>query len=127
MLDTPFEAGLGAFVRLEKGPFVGREALLAARDAAPDGPDRQLRTLVMGGPGYRPIYGGEAVRRRGEVLSRLRSVAFGPTVGATIGYAYLPADVPDGESLEVDVFGDRLPAAVTHDVLVDPGGVRMRG
>ena len=30
MLDTPFEAGLGAFVRLDKGPFIGREALVAA-------------------------------------------------------------------------------------------------
>ena len=38
MLDTPFEAGLGAFVRLENGPFIGREALVAARAAQPDGP-----------------------------------------------------------------------------------------
>jgi glycine cleavage system aminomethyltransferase T/glycine/D-amino acid oxidase-like deaminating enzyme len=127
MLDSPFEAGLGAFVRLEKGPFVGREALRAARDAAPDGRDRRLRTLVMGGPEYRPIYGGEAVRHAGEVISRVRSVAYGPTVRATIGYAYLPADVADGDSLEVDVFRDRVPALVAPDVLVDPRGERMRG
>ena len=127
MLDTPFEAGLGAFVRLGKAPFVGLAALRVARDRSPDGPDRRLRTLVMGGPGYRPIYGGEAVRRAGEVVSRLRSVAYGPNVRATIGYAYLPADVGEGEPLEVDVFADRLPATVAPDVLVDPSGERMRG
>ena len=31
MLDTPFEAGLGAFVRLDKGPFIGRDALVTAQ------------------------------------------------------------------------------------------------
>ena len=30
MLDTPFEAGLGSFVRFDAGPFIGREALVAA-------------------------------------------------------------------------------------------------
>jgi glycine cleavage system aminomethyltransferase T/glycine/D-amino acid oxidase-like deaminating enzyme len=127
MLDTPFEAGLGAFVRLGKGAFVGQEALRAAQDGATDGKGRRLRTLVMGGPEYRPIYGGEAVRRGGEVASRLRSVAYGPTVGRTIGYAYLPADVAEGERLEVDVFAERLAATVAPDVLFDPSGGRMRG
>src|SRR6185369_13513440 len=59
MLDTPFDAGLGPFVRLEKGPFIGRDALVAAHAA---GSERRLRTLVIGGPDYEPIYGGEAVR-----------------------------------------------------------------
>src|SRR5262245_45731605 len=127
MLDTPFEAGLGAFVRLAKGPYVGQEALRAAAEASPDGPARRLRTLVMGGEGHEPIYGGEAVRRGAEVVSRLRSVAYGPTVQRTIGYAYLPADVGEGESLEIDVFADRMPATVAPDVLVDPAGDRMRG
>src|SRR6185503_17857373 len=31
MLDTPFEAGLGPFVRLGKGPFIGRDALVATK------------------------------------------------------------------------------------------------
>ena len=64
MLDTPFEAGLGAFVRLAKGPFIGREALAAAQAT---GSDRRLRTLVIGGADYEPVYGGEAVRLDGEV------------------------------------------------------------
>jgi len=124
MLDTPFEAGLGPFVRLDAGPFIGRDALVAAKAA---GSDRLLRTLVIGGPDYEPIYGGEAVRADGEVIGRLRSVAYGPTVERTIGYAYLPASTTEGSGLEIDVFDRRVSAVVGPDVLVDPRGVRMRG
>jgi glycine cleavage system aminomethyltransferase T/glycine/D-amino acid oxidase-like deaminating enzyme len=125
--ETPFEAGLGAFVRLSKGDFVGRDALLARKAAEPEGPARRLRTVVIGGSDWQPIYGGEAVRLDGDVVGRLRSAAFGYTVGRTVGTVYLPATVAEGTPLEIDVFADRAPATVARDVLVDPTGVRMRG
>ena len=127
MLETPFEAGLGAFVRIDKGPFVGRDALRTAHDASPNGPARRLRTIVIGGPDYLPIYGGEAVRLEGEVIGRLRSAAYGPTVSRTIGSLYCDATLKEGCELEVDVFSERLPATVAAEVLVDPRGERMRG
>jgi glycine cleavage system aminomethyltransferase T/glycine/D-amino acid oxidase-like deaminating enzyme len=125
--ETPFEAGLGPFVRLSKGDFVGRAALMARRAAEPDGPARRLRTVLIGGSDWSPIYGGEAVRLNGEVVGRLRSAAFGYTVGRTVGTVYLPATVEEGASLEVDVFADRIAGEVAADVLVDPTGSRMRG
>ncbi len=124
MQDTPFEAGLGTFVRLAKGPFIGRDALLAAHAAEPA---RRLRTLVIGDTDYVPVYGGEAVRFEGDVVGRLRSVAYGPTVERTIGYAYLPASTAEGTGLEIDVFDRRVDAVVAPDVMVDPSGERMRG
>jgi 4-methylaminobutanoate oxidase (formaldehyde-forming) len=124
--ETPFEAGLERFVRLDKGNFVGRDALLARRAAEPDGPARRLRTLVIGGDDWQPIYGGEAVRVGGEVAGRLRSAAFGYTVGRTIGTTYLPASVEEGAAVEIDVFADRVSGAVAPDVLVDSIGARMR-
>ncbi len=127
MLETPFDAGLGAFVRLHKGPFIGGDALRALKDANPDGPPTRLRRIVIGASEYLPIYGGEAVRLDGKVIGRLRSVAFGPTIRRTIGYAYLPADLPEGRTLEVDVFDGRVEAVIAPDVLVDPHGDRMRG
>jgi sarcosine dehydrogenase len=127
MQETPFEAGLGAFVRLGKGPFNGRDALLAARDAEPRSPATRLRTVVIGGSDYVPVYGGEAVRHGGAVIDRLRSVAYGPTVSRTVGYAYCPAALPEGSPLEVDVFDGRIDAVIAGDVLVDPEGLRMRG
>jgi glycine cleavage system aminomethyltransferase T/glycine/D-amino acid oxidase-like deaminating enzyme len=127
MLETPHEAGLGAFVRLDTGEFIGRDALRAAAQAPEDGTTRRLRTLRIGGPDWLPVYGGEAVRLDGEVIGRLRSVAFGPTVPATIGFAYCPASLAEGTALELDVFDTRIPAEITRDVLVDPEGLRMRG
>ena len=124
MQDTPDEAGLGAFVRLDAGPFVGRDALAAARAT---GSQRRLRTLLIGGADYEPIYGGEAVRFDGEVVARLRSVAYAPTVERTIGYSYLPVALAEGTGLEIDVFDRRVVAVISPDVVVDPLGDRMRG
>lgn len=128
MLDTPDEAGLGAFVRLGKGEFIGRAALAAARAAAPDGPDRRLATVLIGDDErYLPIYGGEAVRADGVVIGRLRSAAYGPTVSRTIATVYRSADLDEGARLTVDVFDERITATLAPDVLVDPAGDRLRG
>jgi 4-methylaminobutanoate oxidase (formaldehyde-forming) len=124
--ETPFEAGMDRFVRLDKGEFVGRDALRARREAEPHGPSRRLRTVVIGGPDWQPIYGGEAVRIDGEVVGRLRSAAFGYTVGRTVGTTYLPADVAEGTEIEIDVFAIRVAGEVASDVLVDPTGATMR-
>ncbi len=128
MLETPDEAGLGAFVRRGPGDFIGRAALEARRSAESDGPARRLRTVLVGetGTGFLPVYGGEAVRLGSEVIGRLRSVAFGPSVGRTIGYVYLPPGIAEGTALEIDVFDRRVSATVAPDVLVDPTGARMR-
>jgi len=125
--ETPFEAGLGPFVRLGKGDFVGREALVAQRAAEPDGTARRLRTVVIGGDDWLPVYGGEAVRLGGEVVGRLRSAAFGHTVRRTVGTVYLPSDITEGTTIEIDVFADRISGEVAADVLVDPAGASMRG
>ena len=127
MLETPFEAGLGSFVRLGKGLFVGRGALLDARAAEPDGPARRLRTVLIGDEGYLPVYGGEAVRAEGAVIGRLRSVAYGTTVSRTIGTLYCSARLTEGSALEVDVFDQRIPAVIAAEVLIDLSGERMRG
>ena len=90
--DTPYEAGLGFCVALEKGEFNGRRALAEAGER----PARRLRTLLVGGDEYVPVYGGEAVRAGGEVVGRLRSAGYGFTVARNIGLAYLPAEVETG-------------------------------
>jgi glycine cleavage system aminomethyltransferase T len=128
MRDTPDEAGLGAFVRPDKGPFSGRDALVALRTENAARPSRRLTTIVIGeGEGYLPVYGGEAVRADGTVIGRLRSVAYGPMVSRTIGYVYRDPSVAEGSALTVDVFNDRIPATVAPDALWDPSGARMRG
>jgi glycine cleavage system T protein len=111
--DDPFAAGLGAFVALEKD-FVGREALEERRA---DASRPILRTLLVGGEGYVAIYGGEAVLAGEEVVGRVRSCAYGYTVGRNVALVYLPPEVA-ASALSVEVFGDRVPAELGADVLV---------
>ena len=106
--DTPFEAGLGFCVAMDKPDFTGRTAL----ESAGADPPRRLRTLVLDGAEPLTVYGGEAVHAGGEVVSRLRSAAYGHTVGRHLAYAYLDAGVPPGTRLEVEVLGDRVGAEV---------------
>jgi 4-methylaminobutanoate oxidase (formaldehyde-forming) len=122
--DTPYDAGLGFCVALDKGAFNGREALA---EAAARGRTRALRTLVVGGAEYLPLYAGEAVRVDGRTVGRARSCAYGFTVERNIAYAYLAADLPEGAAVEVEVLGEPVAAEVAADVLYDPEHLRVRG
>ena len=115
--DTPWDAGLGFCVDLDNGDFNGRAALMAARER---GSDRKLRTLVVGDPDYLTLYGGEAVHAGGRVVGRLTSAAYGFTVRRNVAYAYLPTELGVGAGVEVEMFGEMVPAELAPDVLYDP-------
>jgi len=121
--DTPYEAGLGFCVAIDKGPFTGRDALTAAGPV----PERRIRTLLVGGRRYLNLYGGEAVHAGGEVVGRVRSCAFGHTVKRNVAYAYLPAEIgPGAAGIEIEVLGQLVRAEVAEDVLYDPDHLRVR-
>ena len=124
--ETPYEAGLGFCVKTgENNPFIGREALLAAREK---GFSQQMCTLVIGDEADLTLYGGEAVSAAGRVVSRLRSAGYGHFVKKNIGYAYLPPELArEGTELTVDIFGRAVPAQVAPRVLYDPEGKAIRG
>jgi 4-methylaminobutanoate oxidase (formaldehyde-forming) len=120
--ENPYDAGLGFCVKLDKGDFLGREALVRIKAA---GLTQRLATVTLSG--WVGVYGGEAVYADGRLLGRLRSAAYGYTVGKTVGFVYLPRDLAQpGTRLQVEVFGERLPAEVAADVLYDPRGTRVR-
>jgi len=110
--DTPWAAGLGAFVALEGRSFVGRDALAAHRDRDTR---TRLRTIAIGDGAWQPAYGGEAIRSGGEVVGRVRSAAYGYTVGRMLATAYLPTSMDEGAEIEVDLFGRPAPASVVAD------------
>ena len=120
---TPDEAGLSFAVRVDKpGGFLGREALLAARDA---GPRRTLRCLVLDDPTV-VCLGSEPVRVDGTPVGRVTSGGYGYRVGASIAYAYLPSTVDVGAAVEVGVFSDWVGARVHAEPLYDPTNARVR-
>jgi 4-methylaminobutanoate oxidase (formaldehyde-forming) len=120
--DTPFQAGVGFCVALDKGEFVGRDALVAGGPA-----DRRIRTLLVGQRDYLPLYGGEAVLVDGVTAGRVRSAAYGHTVERNVAYAYLPEELGAGSTVEVEVLGTPVTAEPGPDVLVDPENRRVLG
>ncbi len=121
--DTPDEAGLGFAVKLDKGDFLGRDAVRRQRAA---GLRRRLCCLVLAEP-LAVATGGEPVRVGDRVVGRVTSGGFGYTVGRSIAYAYLPAELAAvGVAAAVEVSGDWVPAAVAAEPLWDPKGERIR-
>ena len=105
---TPFEAGLGRVVKLDKpGGFVGREALERAAGA----PRKRLVGLAVTGRGIarhgHPIWLGE--RRSGVVTSGSHS----PTLARPIAMGYVaPGDTEPGTIVEVEIRDARVSATV---------------
>jgi glycine cleavage system T protein len=121
--DTPFEAGLGFAVAMDKGDFVGRESL---EKQVANGVERRLSCLVLADARAMTL-GNEPVFADGSVVSRVTSGGVGYSVGKSIAYAYLPSDLAEvGRSLEVEVFGERVGAEVAAEPLYDPEGERIR-
>jgi 4-methylaminobutanoate oxidase (formaldehyde-forming) len=121
--ETPDEAGLGFAVKPDKGEFIGREALLAARDA---GAQRRLACLVLEDP-RAVCLGQEPVLVAGEIAGRVTTGGYGFAVERSIAYAYLPAAAAAvGGRAEVEVFGDRVGAEVVADPVWDSRGERIR-
>lgn len=123
-LETPFEGGLGFCVSLDKADFIGKAALVKAKQA---GQSRRLCTLVLDGDKFTQIYGGEAVYHGGKVITRVRSGGYGYTLKKNILYAYLPMELAKaGTRLDLDLVEGRCQGEVTSTVLFDPKGERLR-
>ena len=109
LTTTPFDAGLGRVVKLDKdSDFVGRAAL---ERVAADGPKRKLVGLIVEGRGIArhgyPVHVGD--RRTGVVTSGTHS----PTLGVPIAMAYVaPGDAEPGTMVEIEIRDGRVPARV---------------
>jgi 4-methylaminobutanoate oxidase (formaldehyde-forming) len=120
--SDPYQAGLGAFVKLDKGEFIGRSALLEKRETpAPT----KLACLVLDDPRSVAL-GSEPVRIAGNVVGRVTSGGYGYTVGKSIAYAYVPSSATVGTPVEVEIFGTWVGGAIAQEPLYDPLGSRVR-
>jgi 4-methylaminobutanoate oxidase (formaldehyde-forming) len=122
---TPYEAGLGLFVKLDKGEFLGREALLKQKEA---GLKRKLCCLTLADNRVIAL-GKEPIRPAGkeEIISWVASGGYGYSVQESIAFAYLPIEYAKlGTMLEIDVFGETVGAEVKKMPLWDAKGERIR-
>jgi glycine cleavage system T protein len=118
--DTPVEAGLGFAVKLDKGDFAGRDAIVAAAE-----PSRVLRCLTLEDPRAIAL-GSEPVRVGDDLVGRVTSGGYGYTVAKSIAYAYLPAEHGAGTEVAVEIFGEWVPGVIADEPLFDSKGERIR-
>jgi aminomethyltransferase len=94
---TPDESGVAFAVKTEKGPFVGREALLSHR-AAGEAP-RALRGLRMTGRAIPRE--GYSVRSNEQEIGVVTSGTLSPSLNAGIALALLPRELEPGDCVNV--------------------------
>ena len=106
---TPLEANLGWLVKLAKGEFVGRDALVRQKEA---GIPRKLVGFVLDDKRSIARHG-YGVVCQGAPSGEVRSGTMSPTLGIPIGTCYLPtAAAKEGTAFEIDIRGKRVPATV---------------
>jgi aminomethyltransferase len=107
---TPLEAGLGFFVALGKGEFVGRAVLLEQKAR---GPSRKLAPFKMAGRSAPPRQG-YSIWSAGEEATPIGIVTSGtlsPSLGLGVGLGFVPPDfAPANTAIAIEIRGRRNPA-----------------
>jgi len=107
---TPWEAGVGWVVKLDKGDFLGRQALVAQKEK---GVERKLVGFEVEGRGI--ARQGHPVLADGGEVGVVTSGTWSPTFEKALGMAYVGvAQAALGSALEIDVRGRRIPARVVE-------------
>jgi aminomethyltransferase len=117
---TPLEAGLNAFVALDKGEFTGRQHLLAQKQA---GARKKCVAFKMTSksapprPHYAILSDGQGVKL-GDVVSGTQS----PSLGIGIGSGYVPPEAAKpGTAIQIEIRGKPAPAVlVTKPIYKKP-------
>ncbi|HYY48101.1 MAG TPA: glycine cleavage T C-terminal barrel domain-containing protein [Thermoplasmata archaeon] len=116
--DTPYHVGLGRLVDLDKGDFIGREALVRISER---GVDRKLVGIEISGT---PIEFNETkwpVIDGGRAIGRVTSAIYSPRLKRNIGYAMVPIDRAEiGTDLIVQHPRGRRRATVARMPFLDP-------
>ncbi|WGW04004.1 GcvT family protein [Tropicibacter oceani] len=125
--DHVLEAGLGFAVKTDKPAFIGRDAVLAKREA---GLDRRMVQFLLHDP--EPLlYHNEPILRDGQIVGHLTSGGYGHHLGAAVGLGYVPCKGESPAQLlasryEIDVAGTRVQATASLKPLYDPTSERVR-
>jgi glycine cleavage system T protein len=120
---TPYESGVGFTVKLDKGDFQGRDALLKQKK---EGLKQKLCCLVLDDP-RAVVLGKEPAWSDDKVVGWIAAGGYGYSVAKSIAFAYLPLDYAKvGVRLDIELFGERVGAEVVKEPLFDPKGDRIR-
>ena len=121
--NSALEAGLNRFVRLNKGEFTGRDALVRQQEA---GVPNTYCTIEIDADDADP-FGNEPVFMEGEVVGRGTAGGYGHYVGKSLMLGYVRSDVAEvGRDCEVRVLDQRRPARIIAESPYDPENAALR-
>lgn len=122
---TPFEAGLKRFVRMDKGPFFGREAL--EKQLAAGVPHDFVTIEVHGVTDADPLGNEPLFDKSGQMIGRATSGYYGHCLKKSLVIGYVkPGYSAVGTELEIEVLGERKKATVLVDSPYDPSNADLR-
>lgn len=126
--DHVLEAGLGFAVKVDKGDFIGRDAVLQKRQ---DGLQQRLVQFLITDPAAM-LFHNEAIVRDGAIVGTITSGNYGHTIGGTVGLGYVPCTGEDAASVlashyQIEIAGRLFPAQASLQPMYDPAGERPKG
>ncbi|MDH4110291.1 MAG: FAD-dependent oxidoreductase [Gammaproteobacteria bacterium] len=121
---SAYESGMGRFVREDKGDFLGRDALLAAKKA---GSRYALVTLTVDGVTDADALGNNALTKGGKLVGRATGGGYGFRIDRSLALGMVTPDLAEpGTALEIEILGRTYPATVVAESPFDPGNERLR-
>ena len=121
---SAFESGMHRFVQLDKGDFLGREALAEWQAR---GEDNQLVTLEVHDVDDADALGNNALTIDGKIVGRATSGGYGFRVGKSLALAMLKTEhAALGTKLMIDILGRLFHATVIEETAFDPSNERLR-
>ncbi|MEE9596494.1 MAG: FAD-dependent oxidoreductase [Acidiferrobacterales bacterium] len=118
-----FEAGLDRFIHLDKGDFVGRDALVKQKQ---EGVPQRFITLEVDVDEADPL-GNEPIYRGETLVGRATAGAYGHVVKKSLALAYVkPETAKVGTALKIEILGKRHRATVIEESPWDPENKRLR-
>ncbi len=117
---TTLESGLGWITKLDKGDFLGREALARQKE---QGVPRRLVGLGLDGKGFpRPGY---PILSEGSPVGALTSGTVSPSLGIGVAMGYVPTELSKAETrVQVDIRGRAVDAVVQRPPFYTEGSIK---
>ncbi|HEY4609289.1 MAG TPA: aminomethyltransferase family protein, partial [Ilumatobacteraceae bacterium] len=128
---TPLEAGMDRVLKFDH-EFIGRSAVEA--EVAEGGPKRKLVMFVVEPDEASPadVIGDEPIWHRGPagdtVVGWITSGGYAHYSGASLAWGYIPTELAEADTtgFEIEIIGNRRPARLQPEAILDPTGSRMR-
>ena len=118
------EAGLGMFVHMDKGDFIGRDALQRQMN---EGVPQEFVTVVVDNVEDADPLGSEPLWDGDRMIGRVTAGAYGHFIEKSLAIGYVQSGYGKvGTQFEIEILGDRFPCTVVENSPHDPKNIRLK-